>query len=234
MNSAYKHLFFDLDKTITPARQPMRDSMLKLLTELPHSKTIVSGSHTTVVAEHCRSLVANKLSQNGNHAFDSEGTELWYRPLTLEHQKEILEHIDDIVNILEHDLNEDWKPVENRGAQITFSPIGNVAPVDIKMKYDPDAAKRLDMLARKPFASQDLVVKIGGSTSFDYFHKEHHKGSNIERFIALQGWNKDECVYFGDGLFPGGNDEAVIGYIDTVPVDDEIHTEVLLREMFLV
>ena len=46
-------------------------------------------------------------------------------------------------------------------------------------------------------------------------------------------WNKDECVYFGDGLYPGGNDEAVIGVIETIPVDDHLDCYTKLRELLL-
>jgi hydroxymethylpyrimidine pyrophosphatase-like HAD family hydrolase len=88
--------------------------------------------------------------------------------------------------------------------------------------YDPSREKRLSLLAQIPFASQDLVVKIGGSTSLDYIHKDRHKGTNVQKLIDLMNWDKDECVYFGDGLYPGGNDEAVIGVIETIPVDDHL------------
>ena len=51
---------------------------------------------------------------------------------------------------------------------------------------------------------------------------ERPKGANVQKIIDLMGWDKDECIYFGDGLYPGGNDEAVIGVIETVAVDDHL------------
>ena len=45
-------------------------------------------------------------------------------------------------------------------------------------------------------------------------------------------WDKDECVYFGDGLYPGGNDEAVIGVIETIPVVNHLDTYRILQEKF--
>jgi hydroxymethylpyrimidine pyrophosphatase-like HAD family hydrolase len=89
------------------------------------------------------------------------------------------------------------------------------------MQYDPYRKKRDALLESIPFVSDNLIVKIGGSTSFDYIHKDRHKGTNVQKIIDCMQWNKDECVYFGDGLFPGGNDEAVIGVIDTIAVEDE-------------
>jgi hypothetical protein len=76
------------------------------------------------------------------------------------------------------------------------------------------------------------MVKIGGSTSFDYIHKDRHKGSNVKKIIDHYGWNPEECVYFGDGLYPGGNDEVVIGVIDTIPVENHTDTYGKLKAAF--
>jgi phosphomannomutase len=233
MKSNHKHLFFDLDKTIAPARQPILDEMYQLLTELPHDIVIVSGQEVEKIKWQSSELKAIRLGQNGNHATEHDGTELWNVPLDETHRNEILAHISQILEILDHDVNHDWTPIEDRGAQITFSPIGNTAPVDIKMAYDPDRKKRDELLRRIPFVSNELIVKIGGSTSFDYIHKDRHKGTNVEKLIMHKGWNKDECIYYGDGLFPGGNDEAVIGVIETVAVLDHLDTYEKLKKTFL-
>ncbi|MFZ2252941.1 MAG: HAD-IIB family hydrolase [Minisyncoccia bacterium] len=228
-----KHLFFDMDMTIAPARQPILDEMHSLLSSLPHSIIIVSGQEVPKIDWQSNNLESIRLGQNGNHAVDADGTLLWNIPLSDLHQQEILNHIELLKGLLDHELREEWAPIENRGAQITFSPIGNTAPVDIKMGYDPDRKKRNLLLERVPFVSDELIVKIGGSTSLDYIHKDRHKGSNVAKLIAHKGWHKDDCVYFGDGLFPGGNDEAVIGVIDTHPVNDHRHTYDILKEYFI-
>lgn len=227
----YKHLFFDMDQTVAPARQPILSHMFELLNKLPHTIVIVSGQEVSKIGWQSNQLPSFTLGQNGNHATDIENNELWNIPLDDHHREEILNHINSMVEILDHDLNHDWNPIEDRGAQITFSPIGNTAPVEHKMAYDPDRKKREALMEKVPFESEDLVVKIGGSTSLDYIHKDRHKGTNVQKLIDHMCWNKDECVYFGDGLYPGGNDEAVIGVIDTVPVDDHEDTYKKLREM---
>lgn len=228
-----KHLFFDLDMTVAPARQPILPPMFELLTALPHDIVIVSGQEVPKIQWQTSELPTIRLGQNGNHATEADGTELWNVPLDPEHREEILQHIDALTTHIDHDMNPEWNPIEDRGAQITFSPIGNTAPLSHKQTYDPDRKKRETLLEKVPFVSDDLIVKIGGSTSLDYIHKDRHKGTNVAKLIALKGWNSDECIYFGDGLFPGGNDEAVIGVIDTVPVDDHLHTYELLKRFFL-
>lgn len=228
----YQHLFFDMDQTVAPARQPILQEMYELLESLPHDIIIVSGQEVDKILWQSNNLPAYTLGQNGNHAKDIVNNELWNIPLDDNHRQEILAHIDAITKILDHELNHEWNPIEDRGAQITFSPIGNTAPVEHKMSYDPDRKKRERLMSEVPFESEDLVVKIGGSTSLDYIHKDRHKGTNVQKLIDHMGWDKHKCIYFGDGLYPGGNDEAVIGVIETVPVDDHLDTYNKLKEMF--
>lgn len=227
----YKHLFFDMDQTVAPARQPILSEMYELLDSLDHDIIIVSGQEVDKILWQSNNLPAYTLGQNGNHASNVENTELWNIPLDEAHRKEILFHVNEISKLLDHELNHDWNPIEDRGAQITFSPIGNTAPVEEKMKYDPDRKKRESLMKQVPFESDELVVKIGGSTSLDYIHKDRHKGTNVQKLIDLMKWDKDNCVYFGDGLYPGGNDEAVIGVIETIAVEDHNDTYRKLKKM---
>lgn len=228
----YKHLFFDMDQTIAPARQLILPEMFELLSKLPHNIIIVSGQEVHKINWQSDNLPNYTLGQNGNHATDVENNELWNIPLDESHKEEILNHINSILNILDEEPNQNWNPIEDRGAQITFSPVGNTAPSEIKNVYDPDRKKREALIEKVPFESDELVVKFGGSTSFDYIHKDRHKGTNVQKLIDLMGWDKNECIYFGDGLFPGGNDESVIGVIETVPVKDHLDTYEKLKQMF--
>jgi phosphomannomutase len=181
----YKHLFFDMDKTIAPSRQPILPEMFELLSSLSEDIVIVSGQYTQKINWQSNNLYAYKLGQNGNEAVDPAGTKLWYTPLTVEQKSEILEHIAALTALLPFVPNEAWLPVEDRGGQITYSPIGNTAPVELKMAYDPDRAKRDALLNAVPFNSKDLVVKIGGSTSLDYFHKQRNQCSETNIYVGL-------------------------------------------------
>lgn len=227
----YRHLFFDMDQTIAPSRQLILPEMFDLLSNAGESIVIVSGQEVPKIRWQSNALPAYVLGQNGNHAVDMEDIELWNQTLEDHEQAEILSHIDKLLSILDEAPDPAYNPIENRGAQITFSPIGNTAPVELKKTYDPDRKKREALLASVPFDSENLIVKIGGSTSLDYIHKDRHKGANVRKLIEHMGWDKDDAVYFGDGLFPGGNDEAVIGVIDTIPVADHLDTYKKLRDM---
>ena len=228
----YTHLFFDMDKTIAPARQPMLPEMYELLSSLPLDIVIVSGQSVEKVKWQSNQLPAFRLGQNGNEATDMKGDVLWNTPLEQHQREEIMAHIKKLINELDFVPKPEWTPIEDRGGQITFSPIGNTAPPEVKIIYDPDRIKRTALLQKVPFVSDELLVLFGGSTSVDYIHKDRHKGTNVQKFIQYMGWEKNECVYFGDGLFPGGNDEFVIGVIDTIPVTDHLDTYQKLQKMF--
>ena len=221
-----------MDQTVAPARQPILPEMHELLSLVTEDVVLVSGQLTDKIEWQSNSLKAYYLGNNVNHANDYDNNEIWKNPdLTEQHKKEIHAHISAIVDYLDHDLNYDWNPIEDRGSQITFSPIGNTAPVELKSTYDPDRKKRDHLLENVPFNSEEIMLKIGGSTSLDYFHKDGHKGVNVKRLIDLNQWNPDDCIYFGDGLKPGGNDEVVIGVIDTVLVEDHLDTFSKLKKM---
>ena len=220
-----------MDATLAPSRQPILPEMFDLVSSLKRDIIIASGQSNDKIAWQSNNLPAIHLGQNGNQAEDLDGTKLWTEPLSEAERAEIMAHIEKIITLLPETPNPDWNPVEDRGAQITFSPIGNTAPVEAKMHYDPDREKRTALLKAVPFVSDTLAVKFGGSTSLDYFPAKRNKGYNVERLINLKDWNKDECIYFGDGLFPGGNDESVIGVIETVPVSDHLDTYQKLKTL---
>ena len=151
-----KHLFFDMDQTVAPSRQPILPEMYDLLTALPHDLVIVSGQLVDKIKWQSNELPAYRLGQNGNHAVDHTDNELWHQPLEAHHRAEIMAHIDAMIEQLTHELRHEWSPIEDRGAQITFSPIGNTAPVEIKQAYDPDRQNANNCFVRYPSPQKRL------------------------------------------------------------------------------
>lgn len=227
----YRHFFFDLDNTLTPSRSAIRPHMADFLSKIEQTIIVVSGS----LNEQMRSQIANiycyQLGQNGNHALSPEGIELWSHKLDSKEKKEIYAHIALIKDNLPHDVPDQADLIEDRGSQISFSIYGHHAPTEEKRAYDGDFQKRKRLLKKIPFHSRTAEVQMGGSTCLDYFKRGYNKGSNIQKLIAMQKWNKDECIYFGDALFEGGNDSSVVGVIETITVTDEEDTYCKLKEL---
>ena len=57
-----------------------------------------------------------------------------------------------------------------------------------------------------------------GTTTYDFILAGRNKGYNIIRLIEQLKWKPEDCIYVGDELAPGKNDESVIGVIPTKSV----------------
>jgi len=55
----------------------------------------------------------------------------------------------------------------DRGSQITFSALGQQAPLDEKSGWDPDFVKRKSLKAILDTIIPEFSVRIGGATSID-------------------------------------------------------------------
>lgn len=217
----YTHLFFDLDNTLTRSRSTITKKMRERLEELSLDIIVISGARVEQIKQQLDGFECFIMGQNGNHAVFS-GEELWLDVLKPDKVIEIMNHISSLPRTWE--VPDETDLLENRGCQISYSIYGHHAPVEEKEKFDPDQSKRKQLLETHPLVSDTVEVKIAGTTTLDYTRKGRHKGYNVTRLIEYLGWNKDECLYFGDSLFKGGNDETVIGIIDTEPVKDPADT----------
>jgi phosphomannomutase len=230
--SQYRHLFFDMENTLTPARSPLPPSMQEALEELiaaGRDVVVVSGAEAKQIRFQIGSLPVICLAQNGNHAFDAEtGQDMWREELSPDEKAEILAHIASLPRTWpvkdENDL------VEDRGSQISYSLLGLHEEHGKKAAFDPNGEKRRALLATHPLKSETVEVKIGGTTTLDYFKRGHHKGHNVDRLIREKEWDKNLCIYIGDALFEGGNDEAVVGVIETHQVANLDETRAFITE----
>ena len=96
--------------------------------------------------------------------------------------------------------------IEDRGSQITFSALGQQAPLDEKKKWDPDFAKRKQMKAFLDKSIPEFSVRLGGTTSVDVTKQGIDKAYGIRKLRDILGVAISEMIFIGDALFPGGND----------------------------
>ena len=96
--------------------------------------------------------------------------------------------------------------IEDRGSQITFSALGQEAPLDEKKTWDPDFAKRKRMQTRLQNLIPEFTVRLGGTTSVDVTRPGVDKAYGINKLRSILGIGIEEMIFVGDALFPGGND----------------------------
>ena len=238
-----KHIFFDLDKTLTVSRTPMPPAHQELFERLCKEKdvVVVTGGSAAQIREQVTPRFDGKywiLAQSGNDARGKDSSVIWGETLNAAQAKAVADFIQILKNYFNVSVKDEGDLVENRGAQITYSVLGFHEDVAKKYAFDPDDSKRGAALAAFPaevkkFMSVGIEVTPAGTTSFNFILAGKHKGFNIARFIEHEGWKKEDCVYVGDALFPGGNDESVIGVIPTHPVKDPDETFLYIRNDLL-
>lgn len=215
MTTNKKYFFFDMDGTICDSKQVIKYNMLTALRKLPGEIVVISGQSKKHMDSQLGPLECTQMPQSGNFM------PMWQYLLSTAEVAAIQTHISMVRSVFRKYLS--WKRtdyIENRGCQISFSFMGHGATYHDKMQFDPVYGKRKEVLKKLPFDHPDLECTIAGTTCFDYTRKDGKKGNNIQRYIEHMNWKKEGCIYFGDALFRGGNDESVIGVIDTVEVSD--------------
>jgi HAD superfamily hydrolase (TIGR01484 family) len=134
------------------------------------------------------------------------------------------------------DQGKTWgERVEDRGSQVTFSALGQQAPLEAKEAWDPDHAKRKKLQARLRTMLPDLSINIGGSTSIDVTRKGVDKQYGLRKLLPEAGVTADEVLFLGDAIFPGGNDyPAKEMGLDTIKVDSIEDTRRVVETIVLV
>lgn len=237
----YQHVFFDLDKTLTKSRSAMESAHQELFERLCAERDVIvvtGGSLEQIRAQVTLRFDTTYISmpESGNRAVDKDGTQLWYEPLTEIQIAEIMRAVDALKKHFNVEVKDENDLVESRGAQVGYSVIGYHEDLEKKYAFDPGDVKRQAALKALPdvVANLDAIgiaVEPAGTTTFNFIPKGKTKGYNVSRLIERMGWNTEECVYVGDALFPGGNDESVIGVIPTQPVADPDETFRFVQEV---
>ena len=212
---------FDLDGTLAESKQPLHDSMGEALADL------LSVAHVAVISggdwPQFQKQVASRLPPR------ADLTRLWLMPTTgtklyrcrdgaaweavyaelfsAEQRRDIIAAFNASLDATGFQPEETWGDrIEDRGSQITFSALGQQAPIAAKEIWDPDFAKRKIIQADLQGRLPDLSINMGGATSIDITQKGVDKGYGLKRLAAASGIPLEQMMFIGDAIFPGGND----------------------------
>lgn len=236
-----KKYFFDLDNTLTPSKAHILPRHAPLFRQLCDATDVivVSGHGENDVRDHLGHEfdgTYHVLGQNGNRAVTKDGRVLWNRSLTQAQKDAVIAFTDKVRAHLNYQVKDENDIIDDRDSQIAYSLIGHHESPEKKNAFDPKHEIRLGLL--KQFADDverlkeaNVEVRSGGTTVLDFFELGKNKGYNVRNFIELMQWNQDECMYLGDALFPGGNDETVIGVIETRAVTGPDDTFTFIKEV---
>jgi phosphomannomutase len=99
--------------------------------------------------------------------------------------------------------------IEDRESQITYSSLGQQAPLEAKKTWDPNFEKRQKIAALLEPVLPDFSVRLGGSTSIDVTLPGIDKAYGIRKLRDILRIAIGDMLFVGDALFPGGNDAPV-------------------------
>ena len=236
---------FDLDGTLAVTKSPMSDRMASLLRDLLNSFEVCvlsGGAFGQFKAQLVDRLDAGPELLSKLHIMPTSGT----RYLRFEEAEWRVQYAEDlaadtkerIVAALSQCAKQlgYWETspigeiIEDRGSQITYSALGQLAPTDAKYAWDPDGRKKRALRDAVAARLPDYEVRTGGTTSIDVTNTGIDKAYGLRRLMAITGALASEILFFGDKLEDGGNDHAVIGTgIDCIAVSDPHDTAVAVE-----
>ncbi len=123
------------------------------------------------------------------------------------------------------------KVIEDRSTQITFSAVGQRAPVKVKEEWFKNDQRPRIMRAIKKHL-KGFEVRAGGLTSIDVTRKGIDKAYGIRQIEKQLKVSRKHMLFVGDAIYPGGNDYAALRTgVDYVKVKDPEDTKKLIRKL---
>ncbi|MEG3178439.1 HAD-IIB family hydrolase [Sphingomonas sp. RB3P16] len=239
-----KLVAFDLDGTLAESKQPLQAAMQQALTDLlgVAHVAVISGGDWPQFEKQVASRLPDSADRSKLWLMPTTGTKLYtfkdgaWSPVFAElfddaTKAKILTEFDAALVATGFVPEQTWgERIEDRGSQITFSALGQQAPLDAKEHWDPDFAKRKIIQAELRTRLPGLSINMGGATSIDITREGVDKAYGLKKLRDASGIALDEMMFIGDAIFPGGNDYPAkeLG-LDTVRVRDPKETVAVIE-----
>ncbi|MGH8611932.1 MAG: HAD-IIB family hydrolase [Gammaproteobacteria bacterium] len=221
-----KLIVFDLDGTLAQSKLSLDAEMSLLLRDLLSiiKVAVISGGNwpqfekqllSNLFPNHSTDDRVNNLTllpTCGTKLFQYEGDwkKIYSEDFTDEEKETIIFSLNEAIGQSGFKTEKVWgEPIEDRGSQITFSALGQEAPLEEKKKWDPDLTKRKKIKAILDPLLPGFSVRLGGTTSIDVTKTGVDKAYGIRKLREILALAMDEIIFIGDALFPGGNDYPV-------------------------
>ena len=214
-----KLIVFDLDGTLAESKASIDAEMATLLDHLLKivKVSVISGGawlqfEKQVLAHLSKDQRLKNLSLLPTcgtkfYKYDSKWELLYSEDFSIEEKKKILSSLKQATETAELKPAKTWGDlIQDRGSQITFSGLGQQAPLEEKKKWDPDFAKRKKIKVLLDKLIPEFSVRLGGATSIDVTQQGIDKAYGIRKLRDVLGIAISEMIFIGDAVFPGGND----------------------------
>lgn len=214
-----KLIVFDLDGTLAASKTSLDTEMAGLLDRLLAMVrvAVISGGsweqfETQLLTnlggdEHFKGLSLLPTCGTKFYQYSSDWELLYSEDFTAAEKAKIISSLHQAISLSNFGVAKTWgDQIEDRGSQITFSALGQQAPVEAKQTWDPDFAKRKQMQALLDKLIPEFSVRLGGMTSVDITKPGIDKAYGIRKLRDILGIAIKDMFFIGDAVFPGGND----------------------------
>jgi HAD superfamily hydrolase (TIGR01484 family) len=230
---------FDLDGTLAPSKSSLDAEMATLLGRLLGivKVAVISGGawgqfEKQVLAflphdDRLKGLSMLPTCGTKFYRFDGSWKKLYSEDFTAEDKKKIIGALDQAVDRSGFRADKHWGDlIEDRDSQITFSALGQAAPLAEKAKWDPNFAKRQKIEAILEPMISGFSIRLGGATSIDVTRPGIDKAYGIKKLKETLGVPIANMIFVGDAIFPGGNDyPAKQAGVESIRVRDPDETK---------
>ena len=212
-------IVFDLDGTLAESKSSIDPEMSKLLHKLlgvVRVAVISGGGWPQFEKQLLSNLPHDKCLENLSllptcgtkfYQYSKDWKKLYSEDFTVNEKEKIIGSLKKAIDKTGFKVEKVWgETIEDRGSQITFSALGQQAPIEEKKKWDPDFAKRKKIKAILDQSIREFSVRLGGTTSVDVTKPGIDKAYGIGKLRDTLGISIQEMIFIGDALFPGGND----------------------------
>ena len=221
---------FDIDGTLTASKTSITENMANLIKKLIKEKKVIAiagGSFKQMQTQFLPPFLRDKsilpfihnftlLPTSGSQRYEySESEKKWVltdkEPLRDDVKARIIKLLQEVIDnpIYEIPPNPIGNIIEDRDTQITFTPNGQQAPLEMKLRFDPDRKKREKIKIMLELKLPEVSIFINGTSSIDILPKGFNKAVGLIRFLNKAGFQKSDVIFIGDAIFPGGNDYSV-------------------------
>lgn len=222
-----KLVIFDLDGTLTESKTDMDSEMAGLLGKLLENKkvAVIGGggyqqfqnqfvSKLQTSPELLRNLFLFPTTSTRFYRFDQNEWQLQYsEDLSDEQKKEIPAAFEKAFAELHYVHPEKiyGELLEDRGAQVSFSFLGQKAPLELKIKWrDENTPLKMKVAEIVQKYLPDMEVRAAGYTTIDVTYKGIDKEYGLKQISESLGISFDDMLFVGDALFEGGNDSPAL------------------------
>ena len=217
-----KLVVFDLDGTLAESKTSVDAEMSSLLQELlEHVKVaVISGADwpqfekqllaNFTVNDQLINLFIIPTCGTKFYKYTNGWEKIYSEDLLIPEKEKIILSLKEASNKVDFKTEKSWgEIIEDRGSQITFSALGQFAPLEEKKTWDPDFLKRKKIKAILDQLIPEFSIRMGGTTSLDVTKPGIDKAYGINKLKEILGIELSEMIFIGDALFLGGNDYPV-------------------------